>query len=208
MIRNLAALAVIVLSSSAFAQVIYQPVQYQFSTGNGDQTYLYGGTNPQVHQWANTPRLSGYGYNDVCPFRGYARNLHNFDGGNSFGQPSPMYDRTPIYSDCYGLQQASWFGFNEADARNEAYANAPRYFRKSDLLASAVRQSDGSLVVPATAPHYVAPTAPVSAPVSNYSQVPGMPARGQIIIIPKNLLDRPLKDFESHPDKVASAAQQ
>jgi hypothetical protein len=32
-----------------------------------------------------------------------------------------------------------------------------------------------------------------------------MPARGQIIIIPKKLLDRPLKDFEAHPQKVAAA---
>ena len=194
--RSLAVLLCsIVSSSSAFAQVIYQPVQYQFSTGHGDQTYLYGGTNPYIHSIARR-----------CVPYSYAGNLHNFDGGNSFGQPSPMYDRSEIYSDCVGgTLNARYFGWTEADVRNEAYANAPRYFRKADLLASAVRQSDGSLVVPATAPHYVAPAAPVSEPVSsNYSRVPGMPARGQIIIIPRNLLDRPLKDFESHPDKVAS----
>jgi hypothetical protein len=201
MIRSLAVvLCSVVLSSSAFAQtIVYQPVRYQFDTGRGDAKYLYGGTNPAVHQWATTPALSGYGY-DRCPFRGYGTNLHRFDGGNSFGQPAPFYDRTAIYSDCVGVQNAANFGFNEADARNEAYANAPRYFRKADLLASAVPAGDGTLVVPATAPHvYVAPVAPA------YSALPGMPARGQIIIIPKKLLDRPVKDFEARSQKVAAA---
>jgi len=204
MIRSLAVvLCSVVLSSSAFAQVFYAPVKYQFDAGDGDAKYLYGGTNPAVHQWATTPALAGYGWSQRCPFRGYATNLHNFDGGNSFSQPSPFFYRTPIYSDCYGLQRASYFGFNDADARNEAYANTPRYFRKADLLASAVPAGDGTLVVPATAPHGV--VAP--APMSNYSMVPGMPARGQIIIIPKSFLDRPVKDFENRPAKVASAQQ-
>jgi hypothetical protein len=196
------ALCSFLLSSSAFAQVIvYQPVKYQFDAGDGDAKYLYGGTNPQVHYWATTPALAGYGWSQRCPFRGYARNLHSFDGGNSFGQPSPFFYRTPIYSDCYGVQRASYFGFNEADARNEAYANVPRYFRKADLLASAVPAADGTLVVPATAPQVIA----APAPASSYSSLPGMPARGQIIIIPKKLLDRPVKDFEARSQKVAAA---
>ncbi len=191
MIRSLAVvLCSVVLSSSAFAQtIVYQPVQYQFSAGRGDEKYLYGGTNVMVHAMARR-----------CAPYGFATNLHRFDGGNSFGQPSPMYDRTAIYSDCVGMQNAAHFGFNEADARNEAYANAPRYFRKADLLASAVPAGDGTLLVPATAPHYVA-----SAVDRSYSTLPGMPARGQVIIIPKKLLDRPVKDFESRPAKVASA---
>jgi hypothetical protein len=196
------ALCSFLLSSSAFAQIFYAPVKYQFDVGTGDQKYLYGGTNPQVHYWATTPALAGYGWSEQrCPFRGYMRNLHNFDGGNSFGQPSPFFYSPPIYSDCYGVQRASYFGFNAADARNEAYANTPRYFRKADLLASAVPAGDGTLVVPATAPQVTAaaPAAPT------YSTLPGMPPRGQIIIIPKRFLDRPVKDFESKPLKVAGA---
>ena len=96
MLRSVAiALCSLVLSSSAFAQVFYEPVKSQYDTGGvGDATqYYYGGNNPLVHQWARTPALSGYGYSDRCPFRGYATNLHNFDGGNSFGQPSPSRTR-------------------------------------------------------------------------------------------------------------------
>src|SRR4051794_19130433 len=104
MIRSLAVLLCsVVLSSSAFAQVMYQPVQYQFDTGHGDGKYLYGGTNPLVHSIARR-----------CVPYGYATNLHRFDGGNSFGQPAPFYDRTAVYSDCTGIQNAAWFGFNEA----------------------------------------------------------------------------------------------
>src|SRR5438552_803212 len=133
MMRSLAfVVCSVVLSSSAFAQIFYQPVRYQFDTGRGDEKYLYGGTNPMVHAVARH-----------CASYGYATNLHRFDGGNSFGQPSPMYDRTAIYSDCAGTQNAAYFGFNEADARNEAYANAARYFRKADLMASAVPAGDG-----------------------------------------------------------------
>src|SRR6476620_4735606 len=121
MLRNVAvALCSLVLSSSAFAQIMYEPIKSQYSVGSGDATYYYGGTDPRVHQWANTPSLTGYGYTDRCPFRGYATNLHRFDGGNSFGQPSPLYDRTPVFTDCIPFQDASRFGYTAADAHNEA----------------------------------------------------------------------------------------
>jgi hypothetical protein len=208
MLRSVAvALCSVVICSSAFAQVFYEPVKSQYDAGNGDAKYYYGGNNPGVHQWATTPALSGYGYTDRCPFRGYATNLHRFDGGNSFGQPSPLYDRTPVYSDCIGYQDASHFGYTSADAHNEAYANAPRYFRKADILSAAQLLPDGTWSVPANAsgyqilrvsppPMYRATTAPVTVPSS----------RGQILIIPKRLLDRPVKDFvDGKPLKVAAA---
>ena len=70
-------------------------------------------------------------------------------------------------------------------------------------------QTDGSWVVPASAAGaYVVPLSP--APYRG-TTLPATtlinPAkRGQIIIIPKNFLDRPVKDFEKKPQKVASAA--
>jgi hypothetical protein len=174
-------------ASYASAQVIYLPVQYQFSTGTGDDHYLYGGLDARVHAIANR----GQSY-------GYATNLHRFDGGNSFGQPSPLYDRTKIYTDCIPYQDASRFGWNEADVRNEAYSHAARYFRKADLLAAAIIQPDGTRVVPP------APVMTLITP-ARYSAAT-MPAHGAIIIIPKKMLDRPLKEFTSPPAaKVASA---
>jgi hypothetical protein len=211
MLRNVAvALCSLVLSSSAFAQVYYEPVKSQYDTGGlGDATkYYYGGNNPLVHQWASTAALSGYGYSDRCPFRGYARNLHRFDGGNSFGQPSPLYDRTPVYTDCIPYQDASRFGYTAADAHNEAYCNAASYFRKADILSAAVLQPDGTWSVPANATGvYVLPAAPLYRGATT-SPAMTMPARrGQILIIPKRLLDRPVKDFVDKPLKVAAVSE-
>src|SRR5687768_3513082 len=148
MFRALAAVVVVsVFSSSAFAQVIYQPVRSHYVGANG-QVYHYGGNDPRVHEIMQ--------YN--CPPYGYANNLHRFDGGNSFGQPSPLYDRTPVFTDCIPLRDASRFGYTAADAHNEAAANAARYFRKADQLAAGIPTLDGALIVPPTpAPVYVTP---------------------------------------------------
>ena len=212
MLRRIAAAAVLAVAASAaapaaFGQVVYEPVTYQYNTGYGDQHYYYGGNNPLVHQHARV-----YGPCQPIQF-GYATNLHRFDGGNSFGQPSPMYYRPAVYTDCVGggLSDASNYGWLPVDARNEAYANAPTYFRKVDLLASAVPGSDGVYHVPSSAPQvYVAPATgwPSPAyPTTGATTGPStMPGRGQVLIIPKRLLDRPLKDFtDKKPLKVASA---
>lgn len=178
------------LSSPAFGQVFYQPVQSQFRTGTGDGYYYYGGTDLRTHIAARS----------ACPQYGYANNLHHFDGGNSFGQPSPMYDRTPVYTDCMPGRDAARFGYTAADAENEARANAARYFRKADELAAAIRLIDGARIVPPTPVQvYVTPVAAAQ------SKLPGEASRGQIIIIPKKYLDRPLKDFIKTPAKVAAA---
>ena len=208
MLRSLAvALCSIVISSSAFAQVFYQPVKYQYDAGGpGDAKYYYGGTNPLVHRLASSD-----GYGGRCTFHGYAGNLHRFDGGNSFGQPSPLYDRDAVYTDCVPFQDASRFGYTAADARNEAYANSARYFRKADILAGAVLQPDGTWSVPADSSGavYVLPPTPVyrgtTAPAATLPA--GALRRGQVIIIPKRMLDRPLKDFvDQKPAKVAAVS--
>ena len=193
-----AAFCSFVLSSGALAQVIYQPITYQHDAGRYGGTYLYGGANPQTHLHARYDRPCNY----------YAGNLHRFDGGNSFGQPSPMYDRTPIYSDCAPFQNLNRLGWTAADAANEARANAPTYFRKIDLLASAVPQPDGSFVVP-----FYAPTVRVveddeddddNGATTGPSTHPST-KKGAVIIIPKRLLDKRVKDLEAKPLKVAAA---
>ncbi len=193
MLRHVAVALGLLVSSSAFAQVIYLPVQSQYHTPSGE-TYYYGGADLRVHAMA---RHHG------CPSYGYANNLHRFDGGNSFGQPSPMYNRDAVYSDCAAFgQDVSRLGYSAIDAQNEANANAARYFRKADLLNNAIVLPDGSRIVPPTPPMFV----PMQ---SNYVATSPMlmnPARrGQVIIIPKKLLNRPLKEFTEPkpPQKVA-----
>jgi len=195
MLRSLVALSLFaLLTSSATAQVIYEPVRYQHDTGRSGQRYFYGGSDPRVHAVAQrelTCRVYGVG------------NLHQFDGGNSFGQPSPMTDQQAVFTDCAPYQEASWFGYTAADARNQAYANAPTYFRKGDLLDQAIRTLDGQVIVPASAPASLTrPRGTSPAPMPHY----GLPQRGQIII-PKRLLDRPVKELDRKPLKVASAAR-
>jgi hypothetical protein len=196
--RCLAFLLAALCASSAFAQILYEPIHYQYSTGNGDEKFCYGGSDPRILCYAN----------NYCPAYHYGGiNIHRFDAGASFNQPSPMYQRERVFSDCVRGLDASYFGYTCADARNDAYANAPLYFRKADLINSAIREPDGSLTVPSSGQIYVAPvrTAPARSPRDLSIRPTTRPTSGQVIIIPKKLLDRPVKDFEKHPQPVASA---
>jgi hypothetical protein len=197
------ALGLLLLTTAASAQVIYEPVRYQYETPCGE-SYLYGGVDPRVHAVAEYESR----YDARCGFHGYATNLHNFDGGNSFGQPSRLYHRPAVFTDNIPFRDASRFGYNQADARNEAYANAPTYFRKVDLLASAIPTATGGWVVPANAPNiYVTSplrydayrTYPSTRTTTNPASRPG-----QVIIIPKRLMDKKVKDVDAKPLKVAS----
>lgn len=200
MLRCIAvALCSLVLATSAMAQVMYEPIRYQYETPRGER-YYYGGVDPRVHAVAP--------YGGVCRGYSYARNLHNFDGGNTFNQPSPMYDREPVFTDCVPFRDARYFGYTAADARNEAYANSPTYFRKADLLASAIPTHTGGWVVPANAPNYV--PAAMRHDAHRYSGVrtttSPVTRPGQVIIIPKRLMDKKVKDVGGEkPLKVASA---
>jgi hypothetical protein len=187
MSRCIAFIVCALCASTSFAQIYYEPVRYQHSACG--QTYFYGGSDPHMIAHANYYACNTH----------FKRSLHNFDGGNSFNEPAPFFDYAPVYMDSVPRMDARYFGYTESDARNAAYAAAPRYFRKSDLLASAQVVADGSLVVPADAQPamrvYVKP---------GYRAAGTMPGKGQIIIIPKRLLDRTLKSFEKKPGQVAS----
>jgi hypothetical protein len=98
---------------AASAQIVYQPVQYQY----GDTAkFYYGGANPAVIEFG-------------C------------------SQPYPGPDQLTIYSDARPYENVAIYGCTISDARDEAYANVPRYFRKRDLLAAAQPVPDGTLVV-------------------------------------------------------------
>ena len=192
------ALCSLVLSTSAFAQVMYEPIRYQYETPCGE-IYYYGGVDGRVHSIAGSEWCRGYSY---------GTNAHNFDGGNTFNQPSPMYQRAPVFTDCVPFRDATRFGYTPSDARNEAYANSPTYFRKADLLESAIPTATGGWVVPANAPQYV----PVMRPhaheyrtMMRSTTTPAGTRPGQVIIIPKRLMDKKIKDIDQKPLKVVSA---
>jgi len=174
--------ALIFISSSAFAQIIYQPVQYQFSSGGSH--YYYGGSDRQVHIDAN--HLSGEA--------SYGRsNGFTFHSGNVDTHREVVTEPARIYTDLMPGQNARFFGYTANDARNAAYANAPTYFRKADALRAAVRQPDGTLLVTsqADAPNKgtidIRPWKPLAAPAAMPVNQPS-----PILIIPKRLLDKPL----------------
>lgn len=167
MFRTIAVLVVTLFASQSFAQIIYEPVRYQHGT---DYKYYYGGSDPAVHRWAERElqqRAEGratYGWFSGDDHR-YHRELFN------------PYDA--VYSDEIPFTELSRFGYTENDARQEAYANVPLYFRKAEILATAQRDLDGSLVVPA-APQIVAHVYERPQPATTQPA-----SRGVIIIIPK-----------------------
>jgi len=131
----LCAVSVLLVSSSASAQVIYEPVQYQYKAS---QYYYYGGTNPAVHEYAASP-VGGAG-------RWGRANGYAFVSATRAVVNEPLR----AFTDGLPFTNAAIYGFTPADASNEANFNLPRYFRKGDLLNAAV-PVDGAFVVPAQA---------------------------------------------------------
>lgn len=199
----LALCLLVILTSAASAAIVFEPVQYQYRDPYGNApAFYYGGSDPAVFQWgANVQqRLNtgpGYPYITTSYAREgrFAYNVLNNKMLNWY--PHTYTDLLPTAENAYV------HGFSVSDARNEAYANVPLYFRKRDLLASALPTPDGNLVVPAQAPlpgtieikpyHKAPTTQPATAPATTPSP---------ILIIPKRLLNRPLN---APPKTVAMA---
>ena len=164
-------------SSSASAQVIYEPVQYQYFSGG--RAYYYGGSDPQVHVDANhLSHEPGYGRTQE-----YA-----FHSGNIDTHREVVTEPVRVYTDMIPNWNGHIFGYTVDDARNAAYMNSATYFRKADLLKTARLQEDGTWSVPSQ------PTARVGTiEIRPYRPVvrPTV-APKPILIIPKRLLDKPL----------------
>lgn len=170
------------VGSSAFAQIIYEPVTYQYSSGGS--LYYYGGSNERVHEAAD--HLSGeatYGRSN-----GYAFHSANIDTHREV-----VNEPTRVYTDMIPFQNAHFFGYTVNDARNAAYAKAATYFNKAAALRDARPQMDGTWVVPSQAQvvghgtieirAWKPAVAPVVTPVSDPKP---------LLVIPKRLLDKPL----------------
>ncbi len=182
--RALAFVLCALFSAPAFAQIYYLPVQYQHIAGS--ETFYYGGMNPYLHQ---------YGVREAV-IETIRSNQNEFN--HRFARHSA------VYSDVFPYRDLTVYGFTSADAANEANWNQPRYYRKVDLLRAAVAQDDGSWLLAASARPVVRDTRPTD--IRSTTRAVPATRRGEIIIIPKNLLDRPLKDFAPRGKQVASAS--
>jgi hypothetical protein len=184
------------LVSSASAQIIYQPVKYQYEAGG--TIYYYGGSNPAVHEVAREPYSPGGSWGRV---NGYA-----FVSGDIRSFRAEAWEPTRVYSDATGTYNAGLLGMTPDNARDEAYANAARYFVKRDLINTAIPMEDGSYVVPAHAKS----GGTVSVYKSDGTPIPQGPATRTIteprplFIIPKDQLERPIPAKPSDK-QVASA---
>jgi hypothetical protein len=165
------------LASAAGAQVIYEPVQYQYDSGG--RAYYYGGSNPQVHRNANQlSHESGFGRSNGWAFHSGSIDTHREVGT----------EPTRVYSDMIPTRNARVFGYTADDARNAAYANSATYFRKSDVVRLARVAPDGTWVVPANAQSPARGGGTIEIKVVR----PATTLPKPILSIPKRLLDKPL----------------
>jgi hypothetical protein len=175
------------VGSTVWAQVIYEPVQYQYFSGG--RAYYYGGSDRQVHVEANhLSHEAGYGRTQEYAFHGGTIDTHR----------EVVTEPVRVYTDMIPTWNGRIYGYTVNDARNAAYMNSATYFRKADLLKMARVQADGTWVVPSQpvargGTIEIRPYHPVVRPV-----VEPKP----ILIIPKRLLDKPL--WPSH-NQTASA---
>jgi hypothetical protein len=173
-------------ASSASAQVIYEPVQYQYFSGG--RAYYYGGADPQVHIEAH----------HLSHEQGYGRTQeYAFHSGNIDTHREVVTEPVRVYTDMIPNWNGHVYGYTVDDARNAAYMNSATYFRKADLLRTARVQEDGTWVVPSQ------PTPRGTIEIRPYRPVvrPAVEPK-PILIIPKRLLDKPL--WPSH-NQTASA---
>src|SRR5688572_5283845 len=129
--------AILVAGSAASAQTIYEPVQYQY--GDQHERFYYGGSDPAVFDLADRTR---------CRYiRGDTYGLDGYNGAYLHPRRTNRFDL--VFWDCVPYLNASPFGYTRTHARNDAYLNVPRYFRKGDLVETAPVLGDGTRVVPA-----------------------------------------------------------
>jgi hypothetical protein len=149
---------VLIAARGATAQVIYEPVQYQYG---GQYTFYYGGSDPAFFSLGHGRGEQAWGR--VNGFAFYSSTVEHFREVTS----EPLR----VYSDAIPYENAAIYGYTANDARMAAYGNVPRYFRKEDLLAAGVVQGDGTIVVvaaqaqPRAMPARGATTRPTVAPI-------------------------------------------
>lgn len=191
MFRSFAvAMVLSVLCGVCSAAIIYEPVQYQYRDPmTGRPTFYYGGDNPRTFAAGmRYQRLYNADLNSVADPA-----LHGFVVGtfaDNLMHHGLNGEAPVVYSDLLPPGMNGFpLGLTIEDARNEAYANVPRYFRKRDLLMTAVRGPSGQVIVPPSIPmHGEIDIHPYHAPTTQPS---GPSAPQPILILPKSLLNPP-----------------
>ncbi|MCS7033696.1 MAG: hypothetical protein NZ561_06830 [Phycisphaerae bacterium] len=179
--RVLAGLVVVLTSVTAFGQVFYEPVQHQYLR-NG-RVYYYGGSDPRVHETAAWPSVAGVCWGRHSGMAFHSANLHT--------HREVVSEMPQVYTDALPYRNAWVFGFTPDDAQNEAYANVPRYWRKSQMLRAALPAERG-WVVPAQW-HRCSDRGTIHIrPLRTEGSQP--PSHRPVLVIPRDLLDRPLWD--------------
>src|SRR3954469_8901124 len=116
----LASVTFLAFASVCSAQVIYEPVTFQHRFADSDQVVYYGGSNPRVIENARQQYAL---YNQPRAYDGHGHELTTIRKGLTL---QALY----VYTDALPNVNASLYGFTDLDARNEANANVPTYFRK------------------------------------------------------------------------------
>src|SRR5438445_5847070 len=100
----------LIVGSTARAQIFYTPVQFQYSSGGS--LYYYGGSDPYVHWEANSlSHEPGFGRT-----QGYA-----FHSGNGTVHREVVTEPVRVYTDQIPYWNARFFGYSVDDAQNAAY---------------------------------------------------------------------------------------
>jgi hypothetical protein len=191
MYRAAAVTLLLVLASSASAQVIYAPVQYQYTNG---MTYYYGGTDPSMNHYIEHVKCR----------HGYPSEITGMQYNSLRKTLGDVGERKYVFTDCLPYRNAAVYGYTAVDAQNEANANVARYYTKADLMAAAVPAGDGTLVVPA---HGLPNDTMMHRGASNGATTqPSEPRPRAIIIIPKSSPKR-ATDGDDQVKKVVAAAR-
>ena len=133
--RLIALLFACVVVSSASAQIIYEPIRYQYG---GQTPFYYGGHDPEVFRFAQRDYAQAHD-----GFIEYHSDLRTFRVVSDVA-PACMWMNCRVAMPQFTATR--WL------MRNAAYQNAPRYFCKRDLLTHAVQDDSGAWHVPAQVP--------------------------------------------------------
>jgi len=181
-------LMVALMALPAVAQVVYEPVRYQYG---GQNTYYYGGADPRIHEAAAWPSAPGTNWGR---HNGFA-----FTSGNVHTHREVATERTRTFTDALGIRNAFVHGFTANDARNEAMNSIPLYFRKIDMLRSAQRDGRG-FVVPAQWQRFAAPGTIEIRAWNRPARINERP----VLVVPKDMLE---KKLWAEPKKLLTLAE-
>ena len=194
----------LLLAAKASAQIVYEPVRYQY--GCGPNVFYYGGSDPDVVRRAMQP-MGGAGR--------WGRTLdYAFVSGDVDVHREVRSEPLRVYTDAMPRRNARLYGFTATDAYNEANANVPNYFVKADAMATAHRDASGAVIVPSIPPRdqdtgaliqnqefsrgsmMIRPwRGPTTTTAPATMTVPAS-RRGPVFVIPKDMLDRTLNSFK------------